>query len=134
MSDAADPVPTGVPLLGIDVVHLPRLRAMIDGPAGPAFLNEAWTRQEQDDCAGRPSSLAMTWAAKEATMKALGTGISSVPLLDIEVVRTPGAAPVLRLHRAAAERAEAIGLTALTLSISQDADTAVAAVFGFGRP
>lgn len=133
MSDAAVAAIIGVPRIGIDVVHLPRLRAMITGPAGPKFLNEAWTRQEQADCAGRPSSLAMTWAAKEATMKALGAGISSLPLLDIEVLRTPGAAPVLTLHRAAAKRADAIGMAALALSMSQDADTAVAAVFGFSR-
>lgn len=128
------PAAGGVPLLGIDIVHVPRLRAMLDGPAAQAFLDEAWTRREQHDCDGRTSSLAMTWAAKEATMKALGVGISEVALLDIEVCRTPGRAPTLWLHGAAADRAHDLGSPALTLSMSQDADAAVAAVFGYGRP
>lgn len=133
-ASAPFPAAGSVPLLGIDIVHVPRLRAMLDGPAAQAFLNEAWTRQEQQDCDGRASSLAMTWAAKEATMKALGVGITEVALLDIEVCRTPGRAPTLRLHGPAADRAHDLGSPALTLSISQDADTAVAAVFGYGRP
>jgi holo-[acyl-carrier protein] synthase len=124
---------SGVPLLGIDIVHIPRLRAMLDGPAAQVFLDEAWTRQEQDDCAGRPSSLAMTWAAKEATMKALGVGINSVPLLDIEVLRVAGRPPALRLTGVAAEHAENLGSPALAVSMSQDADTAAAAVFGYGQ-
>jgi holo-[acyl-carrier protein] synthase len=134
IASAPFPAAGNPPLLGIDIIHVPRLRAMLDGPAAQAFLDEAWTRQEQQDCGGRASSLAMTWAAKEATMKALGVGISEVALLDIEVCRVPGRAPVLRLYGAAAGRAHDLGSPALALSMSQDADTAVAAVFGYTRP
>ena len=131
------PSPTaasGCPLLGIDVVHLPTLKAMLDGPGSQAFLNEAWRPTEQADCGGRISSLAKTWAAKEATMKALGVGVSDVQLLDIEVVRAAGRPPRVHLHGAAAVRAAELGNPPLTLSMSQDADTAIAAVLGYVQP
>lgn len=121
----------GAPLLGIDLVHLPTLQAMLDSPGAQTFLDEAWSTDEQLACSGRTASLAMTWAAKEATMKALGVGISDVPLLDIEVVRTPGRAPQLALRGAAAERATKLGCGTMTVSMSQAADTAVAAVIGY---
>jgi holo-[acyl-carrier protein] synthase len=122
------------PLLGIDLVHLPTLQAMLDSPGAQTFLDEAWSTAEQQACSGRTASLAMTWAAKEATMKALGVGISDIPLLDIEVVRTPGRAPQLALRGAAAERATQLGCGTMSVSMSQDADTAVAAVIGYPAP
>ncbi len=119
-----------VPLVGIDLVHIPRLAAMLASAGAQAFLDEGWRASEQADCGGRASALAATWAAKEATMKVLGVGMTEVALTDIEVVRESGRPPRLRLHGSAAARAAQLGNPALALSMSHEADTAVATVFG----
>ena len=69
------------------------------------------------------------FAAKEATMKALGTGwAAGVGFLQIEVVRQASGSPGLQLHGAAHRRAESLGVGRLWLSISHDGPTAVAVV------
>jgi holo-[acyl-carrier protein] synthase len=78
---------------------------------------------------GRVAHLAGLFAAKEATMKALGTGwAAGVGFRQIEVVRRPGGAPAIELHDAARERASALGVSALHLSITHDGRTAAAVV------
>ena len=81
---------------GIDVAEIPRLRAALDEPqTGSRFKGRVFTPGEQAYCegrgAGRYESYAARFAAKEATMKALGTGYShEVWWRDIEVVRRGG--------------------------------------------
>jgi holo-[acyl-carrier protein] synthase len=125
------PAATVMPLIGIDLVHVPTLRALIEGPGGAAFLAEGWRPSEQVACGGSPTTLAVTWAAKEATLKALGVGISQVPLLDVEVLRQDGEPPKLRLHGEALSRARVLGDPALTISLSHESNLAVAVVCGY---
>ncbi len=78
---------------------------------------------------GRVAHLAGLFAAKEATMKALGTGwAQGIGFHQIEVVRRPGGAPALELHGAARERARLLGVDTLHLSITHDARAAAAVV------
>ena len=99
--------------IGIDAVDIGRFRKVLD--RRPSLADRVFTEAERADAAGRgdpAEHLAARFAAKEAVMKALGTGIGGFPLRDVEVVRAGGTgagrgAPSLRLaHRAAALAAD----------------------------
>ena len=119
---------------GVDLAEVARVRAAIEDPrTGTRFLARVFTTEEQRYAEsrgrGRFESYAARFAAKEATMKALGVGWGArAGWLDIEVVRVPEGRPVLVLSGRAAETAAAIGVTRLHLALSHTADTAVAHV------
>src|SRR5919197_6623436 len=98
--------------LGFDATDIPRIREMLDR-YGDRFLRRVFTDGEIAYCTRRRDPaphLAGRFAAKEAAMKALGTGHSrGVLWKDIEVVRQPGGPPQLRFHGGAGLRFEAIG-------------------------
>jgi len=100
---------------------------------GRRFLDRIYTLAEQEYCLGRVPNLAGRFAAKEAVMKALGTGIRGVGWKEIEVVRQRGKAPSIRLHGRAAKRAESMGIREMALSISHSRDYAVASVVGMAE-
>ena len=66
--------------------------------------------------------------AKEATMKALGTGVRGVGWKDIEVVRHPSGAPSIKLHGRCKARAERLGVQEIAISLSHSREFAVASV------
>jgi holo-[acyl-carrier protein] synthase len=79
--------------------------------------------------ASKFASYAARFAAKEATMKALGTGWSDgVGWMDIEVVSGPNGAPALQLHRRALERLREIGATKAHVSLTHSGSLAMAEV------
>jgi holo-[acyl-carrier protein] synthase len=116
--------------LGIDLVETARLARALARTAG--FEARVFTEGERADCAARGDrvqALAVRFAAKEACMKALGTGWSGgVGFQQIEVVRGPGGPPSLRLHGAAAARAASLGVTRVHVSLTHQASAAVAVV------
>lgn len=112
--------------VGVDLVDTVRLRGLIE--ADPAFLATAWTRAELAYCEGDVDRLAARWAAKEATMKALGVGIGTVTPLEIEVVHDVRGAPELRLSGAAARRAGGLAVRGWSLALSHEGGLAVAFV------
>ncbi|MCH8310940.1 MAG: holo-ACP synthase [Chloroflexi bacterium] len=114
---------------GVDIIEIPRIQQVLDR-YGQRFLERVFTPDEIAYCRGRAPNLAGRFAAKEATMKALGTGVRGIPWKDIEVVRGRGQAPRIQLHRKALARAERLGLTDLALSLSHSRDFAVASVVG----
>lgn len=122
---------TPVLRVGVDMVSLRELASMVE-TSGPTFLDSSWTRTEQAYCQGSISRLAARWAAKEATMKALGHGIGEIDPLDIEVHAVEGEPPDLHLHNTAAAHASASGLKELVLSLSHEADFALAFVVAYG--
>jgi holo-[acyl-carrier protein] synthase len=71
--------------VGIDIIELDRVADVISRH-GDRFLNRVYTPDEIAHCRGRISELAARFAAKEAVMKALGTGIRGVGWRDIEVL------------------------------------------------
>src|SRR5215213_8449548 len=93
--------------LGFDATDIPRIASTVER-YGDRFLHRVFTEGEIAYCTRRRNPaphLAGRFAAKEAAMKALGTGHSrGVLWRDIEVVREPGSPPQLRFHGGAARR------------------------------
>ena len=81
----------GIVGVGVDAVDVARFRRVLD--RRPRVAARCFTESEQSDAthsADVAQSLAARFAAKEAVMKALGTGIGAFALTDVEVRRTPG--------------------------------------------
>jgi holo-[acyl-carrier protein] synthase len=116
---------------GVDIAEVPRIRQALERH-GERFLNRVFTPDEVRYCTGKTNSaerLAARFAAKEAGMKALGTGWRrGVAWRDIEVVRLPGQRPQLRLSGKAGEIARSLGCKATHLSLSHTAEQAIAYV------
>jgi holo-[acyl-carrier protein] synthase len=114
---------------GVDIIEIPRIKSVAER-YGDRFLKRIYTDGEIVYCKGRAPQLASRFAAKEAVMKALGTGTRGINWKDIEVVRKRGQAPSIELHGTALARAKLIGLTDLALSLSHSDEFAVASVVG----
>ena len=120
--------------VGVDAVDVERFRRVLD--RRPRFAARCFTETEQSDCTGaadRVQSLAARFAAKEAVMKALGSGIGSFALTDVEVRRAPGTgatrhAPSLVLRGGAAELADARGAGRFHVSLTHTDGVAIAFV------
>jgi holo-[acyl-carrier protein] synthase len=112
---------------GVDMIEILRIRR-VAAQYGERFLNRIYTDQEQRYCRGRASQLATRFAAKEAVMKALGTGIRGVPWKEVEVVRRPGRAPTIVLHGKASQQAKRMGIEQIAVSLTHSKDFAIAFV------
>ena len=112
---------------GVDIIEIPRIARVLQ-EYGQRFLHRIYTPGEIEYCRGRPPNLAGRFAAKEAAMKALGTGVRGVAWKDIEVVRAPSGAPSIRLHGRAQARAQRLGVREISLSMSHSREYAVAFV------
>jgi len=119
-------------IAGVDILEIARVRHVAER-YGERFYKRVYTAGEIAYCRGRAPQLASRFAAKEAVMKALGTGVRGVRWTDIEVVRGRGQAPRIELHGTALARAERLGLSQLALSLSHSKDYAVASVVGESR-
>ncbi len=114
---------------GVDIIEIHRIRD-VAAKYGQRFLRRIYTEGEIAYSRGRAPQLASRFAAKEAVMKALGTGIRGVSWRDIEVVRQRGQAPTVQLRGGALARAERMGIVHLALSLSHSEEYAVAFVVG----
>jgi holo-[acyl-carrier protein] synthase len=114
---------------GVDIVELARIDAAVRR-WGDRFLERIYTPQELAFSRGRIPQLAGRFAAKEAVMKALGTGTRGVSWREVEVVRQPGRAPEVQLHGRAVAVAQRQRIDSLALSISHSREYAVATVVG----
>ena len=113
--------------VGIDIVELDRVAAALERH-GQRFIDRVYTPIEAAICRGRPAELAARFAAKEAVMKALGTGARGVAWREIEVLLNRRGKPLLYLHGRARQRAQEIGMDGLDLSMSHSRRYAVAFV------
>ena len=117
--------------IGIDIIEIARIEEVYSRQ-GERFRKRVFTEGEIDYCerrASRMSSYAARFAAKEAAMKALGTGWSDgVRWRDIEVVRGETGAPALHLHGRALERLGEIGARRAHLSLTHSEQIAMAEV------
>ena len=114
---------------GVDIIEIARV-GRVFADYGERFLRRIYTEREIAYCRGRAPQLASRFAAKEATMKALGTGVRGIRWRDIEVVRGRGQAPRIELHGSAQARAKLLGLNDIALSLSHSKEYAVASVVG----
>jgi holo-[acyl-carrier protein] synthase len=117
--------------IGVDLVDIQKLAQMV-ASSGEPFLELAWTPNERKYCAGRIDRFAAHWAAKEATMKALGAGLGEVDPLDIEVVSAAGKAPDISLCGGALNLATRVGIERWGVSLSHEGRMAIAFVIGTG--
>lgn len=115
---------------GIDIIEVDRVRRAAERT--PSFLTRVFTPAELAYAGAAPAHrwrrLAARFAAKEALLKALGTGLRRARWQEVEVVRGPLGRPGLRLTGSLAERATRLGVTTLHLSISHSRHYAVAQV------
>ena|SRR2546423_586064 len=116
---------------GIDIAEVPRIADAI-ARFGQRFIQRIFTETEIRYCdskANRIERYAARFAAKEAAMKALGTGWNhGVRWRDIEVRRQPGGRPTIAFSGKAAEFAARLGAAHIALSISHTVDQAIAQV------
>jgi holo-[acyl-carrier protein] synthase len=122
-------VPPGTTELGIDIIKVDRIRAALDR-FGPRFSRRVLTESERRYVRDRPETFAGRWAAKEAVSKVLGLGVRGIGWRDIEIERMPTGQPSVRLHGRAAIRAEQLEMGRIAVSITHEADYAVAIAFG----
>lgn len=117
--------------LGVDIAEIDRIEAAIRRH-GQAFLERVFTPTEISYCEGHRNKFeryAARFAAKEAAMKALGTGWrKGVRWRDIEVKNQAGGKPTISLAGAAGEHAARLGATRFSLSITHSGNMAFAEV------
>src|SRR5580658_9025788 len=117
---------------GIDVIEVARVeRALSNSVTGERFRKRVYTEGEIRYCESRGKaryqSYAARFAAKEAAMKAMGTGWNrNVGWSEIEVVRERGKAPTITLHGKSAEFARRKNIAHFHLSLTHTAEQAVA--------
>ena len=112
---------------GVDIIEIDRVRRVLER-YGQRFLDRVFTPGEIAYCRGRAANLAARFAAKEATMKALGTGVRGVGWKDIEVIRHESGAPAIKLYKRGEQRALRLGVREISISLSHSRDYAVAFV------
>ena len=114
---------------GVDIVEIERVARAMER-WGQRFLNRIYTDAEVKRCRNRVADLAARFAAKEAVMKALGTGARGVGWRDIEVLSNHRGAPIVHLYGRALARAQRLGLDSLAISLSHSRHYAIASVVG----
>ena len=115
--------------LGIDIIKVDRIAAALERFGG-RFSARVLTERERRYVRDRPETFAGRWAAKEAVSKVLGLGVRGIGWRDIEIERLPTGQPAVRLHGRAAARADQLGMDRIAVSITHEADYAVAIAFG----
>jgi holo-[acyl-carrier protein] synthase len=117
--------------IGTDIIEIERMRKVYER-FGERFLQRVFTEGERAFCMRRADPVpgfAARFAAKEAVMKALGTGFAKgVSWRHVEVVRSPGEVPEIKLHGTAADIARKKNVANTHLSISHGREHAVAFV------
>jgi holo-[acyl-carrier protein] synthase len=113
--------------VGVDVIEIDRVQSVLRRHP-QRFLSRVYTAGEVKHCRGRVSELAARFAAKEAVMKALGTGVRGIGWREIEVLPNRRGNPLVLLHGNAQMRAETLGLSTIDVSLSHSRHYAVASV------
>ncbi len=117
--------------IGLDIAEVDRVKAAIER-YGERFLNRVYTELERRYCDSKPNRFeryAGRFAAKEAAMKAIGTGWKrGVAWRDFEVRRAPSGQPIIQFGGKAAEIAAGLGVKRALVTISHTASNAIAQV------
>ena len=120
---------------GVDMIEIPRIARMVERH-GFRFLERVYTQTEQAYCKDKKrmfEHLAARFAAKEAVLKALGTGWSAgIGWTDVEVVHEASGRPRIELHNAASREARERGISSVLISISHTDNAAIASAIAVG--
>jgi holo-[acyl-carrier protein] synthase len=121
--------------IGTDIVECLRIAQMIERH-GELFVGRVYTPSEIEYCSSRKAATqhyAGRWAAKEAVLKALGTGwVRGIAWRDVEVRSHPSGRPTIALAGGAREICEQRGITDLLISISHCRSHATATAIAVG--
>jgi len=121
--------------LGVDIVEIGRMAAALE--RHPLMRERLFSAEERAYCDGRNRPeihYALRFAAKEAVLKALGTGFSGMKFTDVEVVRDCNGRPVPRLSGRARDVADSLGVVELHVSLSYTHTNAVASAVAISAP
>ncbi|MEW4456063.1 holo-ACP synthase [Bremerella sp. JC817] len=123
--------------IGTDIIECLRIAQMIERH-GEMFINRVYTQHEIEYCSERKAATqhyAGRWAAKEAVLKAIGTGwIKGITWRDVEVANLFGGKPIINLSGGALDSARRRGIQEIQISISHCRTHAVAYAMGLGDP
>lgn len=126
----------GVLGIGTDIIECERIEQML-AKHGDVFLKRVYTAGEIEYCSGRKAAIqhyAGRWAAKEAVLKALGTGWAhGIQWTDVEVVNQQGGKPNIVLTGVAQELSAQQGIREMMISISHCKSYAVAYATAIGE-
>lgn len=115
--------------IGVDIVNIQRIEKAVERH-GEMFIEKVFTEEEASAFNGRnliSVHLAARFAAKEAALKALGTGMSNgIGFRDIEVIIEKGKSSEIKFHGKAKELAESLGVKKIHLTLSHEGGIAVA--------
>lgn len=115
--------------IGTDIVSIQRIEEAVER-FGERFINRVFTGEEANVCKGKKEKgpyLAGRFAAKEAVLKAFGTGVSNgIGFKNIGILREPGKRPTVSLHGELKKMAESLGVKDIHISISHDGGIATA--------
>ncbi|MGM0471133.1 MAG: holo-ACP synthase [Bacillota bacterium] len=114
--------------IGVDIIEVTRIKESWQR-FGERFLNRIFTTGEIDYSLQQSSPeihLAVRFAAKEAVVKALGTGLRGMKWTEIEVIKTELGQPMIKLHNQAQAVAEDLAVAEVLISLSHTKQQAVA--------
>lgn len=120
--------------IGTDIIEVGRVQKAID--RNPKFLNKVFTEKEISYFESRNNmitTIAGTFATKEAVSKVLGTGIRGFNFTDIDVTRTELGKPEVKLYGGALALAESLNITEIMVSISHSETYAIAYCIGVNQ-
>lgn len=115
--------------IGIDIIEITRIERAASR-WHDAFLKRIYTAAELEYCRNRYPGLAARFAAKEAVMKALGSGATGISWRDVEILNEENGKPLVRLHGKALRKGEELGVADFSISLSHCEKYAVALVIG----
>jgi len=122
--------------IGTDIIECERIGRMLT-QHGERFTSHVYTEEEFRYCTDRKTAeqhFSGRWAAKEAVLKALGTGwTAGIAWTDVEVVIQSSGKPLIRLHKGAAHKAGELGITEVLISISHCKSYATAMAMAIGE-
>lgn len=123
--------------IGTDIIQCSRIQGMID-KHDDVFITRVYTAGEIDYCSARKAFVqhyAGRWAAKEAILKAMGTGwAKGIQWTDIEIVNQPGGKPSVKLNGEARKICDSMGIVEVLISISHCNEFATAFATAVGKP
>lgn len=119
--------------VGIDIIEISRIEEAV-ARWRERFLQRIYTERELELSRNKAEALAVRFAAKEAVMKALGTGAIGVGWREIETLSDERGAPLVFLQGRAQARADELGLKGIAISLSHSREYAVAVAVGERTP
>ena len=108
--------------IGVDMIEISRVLAAYSKES----FETSFTEEEQQLIAHKEARAATTFAAKEAVVKAMGTGFTGISPIEINILRDPSGRPTVTLFGRAKEKALDLGIDQILLSIADTKEMAIA--------